>query len=224
MSDENMTLEQRIATLEAWKAECDARSKRILSGPHWGEASNKWMPTAEQEKKRQDAEEFFKRKEMESAIRGKSHAVQFMEETHEQEFAVCQESDAMIAKAFPQFTRPQADPIRGKTDEVLFVDEGELEIDSESIATMILDEPTPEEIEWMKRVVSSPPIPYPPKEWYNEPAQPEIDWGKVAAAARKSTFPNCHWNDNGRLEKATWVAEAKAAVAEYLRQVKEGGR
>lgn len=52
----------------------------------------------------------------------------------------------------------------------------------------------------------------------NEPAQPEIDWEEVAKSRLTSlkweTLPD-HWK-HGEIEAA------KAAVAEYLRQVKEG--
>lgn len=173
-------LDERVIALEGWKADTLNRVINVMMTPpskaergqYGGDASNKWTLNSEQEKKIQDAEEWFKRKEMEAAIRRKSHAVQFMEETHGQE-----------------------------------------------IAAMIEAEPTPEELEYLKRVASDPPIPYPPKEWYNEAVQPDIDWEKVARARLTSlkweALPE-HWQ-HGEIEAA------KAAIAEYLRQVKEGG-
>jgi len=86
--------------------------------------------------------------------------------------------------------------------------------DDKTVAAMIKAEPTPEELEYLKRVASDPPIPYPPQEWHNEPTQPAIDWEKVARARLTSlvweALPD-HWQ-HGEIEAA------KAAVAEYLRQ------
>jgi len=64
-------------------------------------------------------------------------------------------------------------------------------VDDKTVADMIKAEPTPEEIEWTKRVVSDPPIPYPPKEW-------EVE----AAAAMADTYPHIPLPDEKRMLEA----------------------
>lgn len=80
-------------------------------------------------------------------------------------------------------THIEAGPIRGKTDEVLFVDEARAK---------------------------------------QEPAQPEIDWEKVAEtvlARHGMTLQDHTIYVGGKL-----IEDLQCGVAEYLRQVKEGGR
>lgn len=55
--------------------------------------------------------------------------------------------------------------------------------------------------------------------------QPEIDWEKVAAAMHdRPGFKGPRWRELADYQKGASILDSRAAVAEYLRQVKEGGK
>lgn len=57
-------------------------------------------------------------------------------------------------------------------------------------------------------------------------SQPEINWEKVAIEMYyvESEYPKPSWSALTDYQRGLYIKDARAAVAEYLRQVKEGGK